>query len=141
MKYLNDISEQWKDATIPPGYVYLASPYTAKNTITQLLRYEMAKEACVQMMVFSIPVYSPIVHCHPIAADYGLGKEAAHWWKMNQEFIRSAGELWVLMLDGWEESSGIRQEVEYALEIECQVRYCYFDEHNNLLLVEYKELK
>jgi hypothetical protein len=42
---------------------------------------------------------------------------------MNREFLRGCDEIVVLMLDGWEESEGVRAELAIAAELSLPIGY------------------
>lgn len=49
----------------------------------------------------------------PLTA-YGLGGGFEDWCTWNTWFISRCEELWVLMLDGWKESTGVTAETAIA---------------------------
>lgn len=61
-------------------------------------------------------VYSPIVHSHPLVS-YGLPTEWDYWQRVDEVMLGRAGSLWVLMLDGWRDSAGVRAEIKLADEL------------------------
>jgi hypothetical protein len=59
-------------------------------------------------------VYSPIAHRHP-GALLGLYPIGWEYWKDFDTLILSRCDaLFVLMLDGWRESSGVKAEIQIA---------------------------
>lgn len=68
-------------------------------------------------------VYSPILHCHPMAMKYDFPKDYDFWRQKDEAFIRAADEVWVLMSYGWKESKGITEEIQYAKSIGKRVKY------------------
>jgi hypothetical protein len=99
------------------SYLYLASPYTAHsgdhNSI-MLHRFQEAVDATHYLLNNRIWVYSPIVHCHPIAIAHELPRDFAFWSEYNHLMILNSRGLAILMLDGWKESLGVTGEVEYC---------------------------
>lgn len=59
-------------------------------------------------------VFSPISHTHPIALAGDLPKGWEFWKEYDISFIEWADEIQVLMLDGWEESTGVTAEIGIA---------------------------
>ena len=62
-----------------------------------------------------IMFYSPIVHSHPlngVVPELGTAWEC--WKSIDEELISRFDELWVLMLDGWQDSRGVAAEVKHA---------------------------
>jgi len=93
---------------------YLASPYSDPSEIVRELRYRAVESAVVARLHEGVHVYSPIVHCHPLAVRYDLPKDAKFWMEYNKAMIRLAWEFEVLRLPGWEESVGIKSEIAFV---------------------------
>ncbi len=107
----------------PSGLIYLASPYSDPLASTQELRFEQACSATARLMERGWMVFSPIVHCHPLAARHHLPTDAAYWEKYNRTMLSHSDELWVLHLTGWRESVGVAGEILMAEEMHLPVRH------------------
>lgn len=97
--------------------IFLASPYRDPEPTVRQWRYEQACLFCCQHVMADIkrrPLYSPIVHWHPVAELDPLlhQKDTAFWMALNRPMIEICDELWVLGLPGWRESEGVAAEVE-----------------------------
>jgi len=108
--------------------IYLASPYSSSVKNVEYDRYELAL-GCAAALIdkFKLPVFSPIVHCHGIAQDYAMPTDAKFWQDYNTAFIRKADAVYVLKIDGWEESKGVTQEIRLAKMLNLPIHYV--DEH------------
>jgi len=108
--------------------VYIASPYSGHNEDLEQERFEKVRDFTADtmqdIMKHGCVPFSPIVHCHEIAQVHALPKGHEFWMTLDKTFIRHADELWVLMLDGWKESKGIKMEIEFAESIMIPVKYC-----------------
>lgn len=100
--------------------IYLASPYTKKNHDVAFLD---ACNAAALLIKLGKTVFSPIAHSHYIAKFHKLPKDVGFWRKQNQSFIDWCDELWVLGTEGWEESKGILEEIDYAKQAGKPVHY------------------
>lgn len=96
------------------GLVYLASPYTSTDKLLVQYRQMCVEWATAEALRLGWMVYSPIAHCHNLAERYGLPGDAEFWENYNRVMIARADWLWVLALDGWERSSGVKGEIEFA---------------------------
>lgn len=103
------------------SYSYLASPYTHPQLYVELERYHAAERAAVWLLQRKVWVYSPIVHCHPLALKYKLPTDYDFWRQYNQAMIMSAYDLIVLALDGWANSKGVKDEIKLATQLGLQV--------------------
>ena len=99
------------------GYIYLASPYSHKDWKAMCFRYYEVAKFTALLMREKIAVFSPIVHCHKIAKVHDLPKDAEFWKFYNRTMIQGARELWLLHLDGWEDSIGMKGERDIAIEL------------------------
>lgn len=102
--------------------IYLASPYSSSNTEMQL-RFELAEQCTAALMQQDLAIFSPIVHCHELAAKYHLPTDAAYWEKYNMQFLRKAECLYVLKIEGWDESRGVAQEIAMAKSLYLPIHY------------------
>ena len=109
--------------------IYLASPYTADNETTEIIRYKKVLEMTKRLIeTGDVLVFSPIVYTHPIykASDIIKG-DYAYWGEFNRKMIDACDKVVVLMLDGWDKSVGIASEVEYAQKQGKSVEYMEYD--------------
>jgi hypothetical protein len=67
-------------------------------------------------------VFSPIAHSHPLV-EHGLPTDWSFWERHDREHLARCDEVVVLMLDGWQESIGVREEIRIARELGKPVRY------------------
>jgi len=101
---------------------YLASPYSDPDPAVRQQRFEAACAMAATMLRAGHSVFSPIVHSHPLVA-YGLPTDWSFWQRVDVEHLRQCDEVVVLMLDGWDCSTGVREEVRLARELGKPVRY------------------
>ncbi len=97
--------------------IYLASPYSHKKKYNRLYRFLAACRHAAEMMQAGALVYSPIAHGHPIAtASDSLGTDFNAWARHNRAMLYACESLHVLKIDGWEDSDGVKNEIEIAQE-------------------------
>lgn len=118
--------------------IYIASPYTA--TAKQLeavpeprreaearairnARFELACAAQAELLNAGMHPIGPIVSSHPIAVAYDLPKDFRFWLDLNHKLIDACAEVWVLCLEGWDESAGVADEIAYARSTSKTIRY------------------
>jgi len=102
--------------------IYLASPYLYRgNDKTdvqkihiQEARYQQAIDATAYLMKKGRTVYSPIVATHPIAVKHDLPLGSEYWMQFDEIILRKCDEMYVLMIDGWEDSPGVTREIDIA---------------------------
>src|SRR5262249_22256173 len=89
------------------------------------IREQRFREACratAALLRQGHSVFSPVVHSHPLVA-YGLPTGWAFWQRYDREMLARCDEVMVLMLDRWEDSVGVREEIRIARQMGKPVRY------------------
>lgn len=113
--------------------IYLASPYAHPDPMMRELRFVMAMQSTASMMREGMTVYSAIVHCHPIQKQYQLPTEWEFWQVFGETMISRCDELHVLMLDGWEDSVGVKAEIAIAERLDKPIRYVEYEKDSVIL--------
>lgn len=94
------------------NYWYLASPYTHISSIVREQRYQVALAACAAFTKMGECVYSPIVHWHHVAALYDLPHDWNYWHKADTYLAEAMYGIQVLMMQGWDTSTGVTEEIK-----------------------------
>lgn len=97
--------------------IYLASPYSHPSPCVRINRWNAVCRAAGELMNAGNIVFSPIAHSHPIAVQCDLPTGWDFWHAFDRAFIEWADAVVVLQLPGWENSVGIKAEIEIAAEI------------------------
>lgn len=105
------------------SFHYLASPYT-KHKCGIETAFVMAARVAGQFVRAGISVFSPIVHSHVIA-QYGHIEPTDHetWLLIDAPFMRAARALIVYQADGWQESVGVKFEIERFTHYKKPIEY------------------
>lgn len=96
------------------GFIYLASPYSHPSPWIRERRYLEAMECMTFYLKQGHAVYSPIVHCHELAKIADLPRDAGFWESYNFKMLAASRELWILLIDGWQDSKGCKAEMAEA---------------------------
>lgn len=98
-------------------FAYIASPYSHPDVSVRESRYTSVCRF-VHWVATQVPMtpYSPIVHWHPIATqpETSLPTDARFFQKINEDMLFHATNLYVLAIDGWNDSIGVAMEMDYA---------------------------
>jgi hypothetical protein len=92
--------------------IYLASPYSHDDAAVRERRFHDVCAAAAALMARGILIFSPIAHTHPIALAGALPTDWEFWKRYDMVMLDASAELWVLMLDGWDRSKGVKGEIE-----------------------------
>lgn len=92
---------------------YLATPYSKYKAGINTAFAEAARIAAL-LLTTGVRVYSPIAHTHPLAI-YGNLDPLDHsiWLPFDEAMMEAADCLIVARMDGWDESFGIKHEIEF----------------------------
>ena len=104
--------------------IYLASPYSHSNPSIVQERYEDALFCTGALMSRGLHVFSPIVHCHEAAKLHKMPGHFDFWQRYNLSFLRKADQLWIIKLDGWEDSKGVAYELQFAKKLYISYSFC-----------------
>ena len=96
--------------------VYLACPYTHPDLKVREQRWHLATKAAVHLARLDFVVYSPITMTHPMDVlmneDGGtLGSD--YWVRFDEAFMEHCSMMYILTVDGWFESRGIKRETHF----------------------------
>lgn len=97
------------------GFVYLASPYTRLADtlgLDEAARIVALAAGC--LMDEGCVVFSPIAHGHAVATAFDFDKKDQGFWMAQCYPVAYAANVCVVLkMDGWQESSGVKAEVDF----------------------------
>ena len=105
--------------------IYLASPYAHKSKEVMASRARASAEAAARLMAQGYPVFAPIPYGDRIK-DYlpdNLQVDHRFWLHQDAAYLFAMTELYVLKLDGWAESKGVRWEIQTAEVLGVPIKY------------------
>ncbi len=112
------------------SFVYLASPYTpkgvdcaAKRATIRESRYLAACRAASYLMRSGKVVFAPIPHSHGIDLCFDAAESGEFWKRQDEPYLELCAEMVVLMLPGWEQSTGVAHEIQRARERGIPIAY------------------
>ena len=94
--------------------IYLASPYSHPDPLIMRTRYLLAEQVTAGLLAKSLWTYSPIVHCHELAARHSLPTDFAYWQEYNIDMLRRCDRFYALSIPGWRKSKGVAGESAVA---------------------------
>ena len=93
--------------------IYLASPYSHADAGEREARYVAALRKTAELMLGGQTVFSPIVNTHHV--ERIVGKQPHQFWiDADLPILALASKMLVLRLPGWELSSGVAMEIDFA---------------------------
>ena len=103
--------------------IYLASPYSHPDPVIKKTRFLLAEQCTAALIKQGLFVWSPIVHCYGMALRFTMPDDAQFWKAYNFDFIRRADALYLLKIEGYEQSKGVMMELKLAAEIGLPVEH------------------
>lgn len=93
---------------------YLASPYSQYQQGHEQAFLDAALSAAM-LLKRGMHVFSPICHSHPIAVHGHIDKvDHDFWLRLDIAILDECDSLLVLMMPGWNESRGVKAEIDHA---------------------------
>jgi hypothetical protein len=106
--------------------IYLASPYSHADPAIKQQRVFAIARVAGDLINQGCLVFSPIAHGETIVLNNpGFGDDWARWQLVSRGMIAKCDEFWVVMIDGWNESNGVRAEIAIAHELGKPVQFLY----------------
>jgi hypothetical protein len=99
--------------SLPKDFLfYVASPYT-KYPDGIWEAYKQIARLTGQLIKKGIKAYSPIAHCHPLAIYAQIDPiDHEFWMDADAPFMAVADALIVARMTGWNDSVGVKKEIE-----------------------------
>ena len=99
--------------------IYLSSPLWHPQEQVMNKRVKLIQEVMVALIMRGTFAFSPIAHNYPAAKSQKVilddemnNKEI--WMPFDLEMLHLCSEMWVVQIDGWDESNGITIEISEA---------------------------
>jgi len=112
------------------GFWYLASPYSHPDAAVREARAIAVNDFSGKLLAAGVHVYATIWMTHRASVHHELPTDHLFWLAFNKAFIDPAAGVIVCDIDGWRQSKGCAQEIDYARDTGKPVWLC--DENLNL---------
>lgn len=109
---------------------YLASPYSHKERDVMDQRAEAVTKAAVELLNQGVFVFAPIAYNAPWE-KYNLPGDWNFWQEFDKAFVSRMDAVVVLQLDGWDRSTGVTAEIEFAKQMNIPVYYLTLEQISN----------
>lgn len=94
--------------------VYLAAPYSRIEDKERFMSAFMAWSGQYMLDNPGTHLVSPLFNHYSLDKVPGLAGDYAFWGDYSRNLLVRCDELWVLMAPGWEESTGVGDEIDSA---------------------------
>jgi len=103
--------------------IYIACPYSHQNPEIRNVRFEIANAVSALFIEHGYSVFSPISMSHPIARHMGNHNDSEFWVNIDLDWLKECHTIVVVKAPGWDFSSGINRELNYARDLGIEIRY------------------
>ena len=113
------------------GILYLAGPYSHSDPDIREGRYARITAVAAQLISKGRIVFSPLTMTHPIdrlLAGHSETLGSEYWVNFDESFMEFCSEIAVVMIDGWDKSSGVAREVKFFRDRGRPVHYIRYKE-------------
>lgn len=90
--------------------IHLATPYSHKDSNTRYYRYVQACKIAGYFFQKGYHIFSPIAHMHSICVLSNLSFGFEQYAEYDKEMLSLCSELWLVKMDGWVTSKGMKEE-------------------------------
>ena len=118
----------WLDqyhAPVGPDFemIYMAAPYSKVEDKDAMMEAFMTFSGQWQAIHPDQHVCSPLFNHFSLNTVPDLGKDYAYWLNYSRNLLKRCDRLVVVCLPGWQDSTGVADEVRYATEMGMPIAY------------------
>lgn len=98
-------------------FIYLASPHSDDEPKVRQWRHDRVCEYAANLIRMGNIVFCPIAHSHSMAERMvtpSNNPSYVDWQHIDEFYLKRADILMIYALPGWEESYGIKMEIDFA---------------------------
>ncbi len=106
---------------------YLAAPYSHEDPKVKQVRHDIVNQVAHDLIRMGVQVYSPLTHNIPLA-HLGLHGNWLTWKAFDHEMLSRCDFLIVLRLEGWQNSLGLKAEMECAKALGKEIQWLDYEE-------------
>jgi hypothetical protein len=104
--------------------VYLAGPFSSDLKVIEKHR-EVLHDYYTYLIYdrYNQPVFGPITQSGRLSKKFGLSGKYDYWKAQDRAMVKKCDAVWVMAIDGWEDSIGVEDELALAKELGKQVLF------------------
>jgi hypothetical protein len=104
--------------------IFVSGPYSSSDPEVKKARVKAIASACIKIMQDGNIAISPLTFGLSLIekSEQSLPDSYEFWDRFCREFVATAQEMWVLSLDGYGSSTGVKAEIDAAKELNIPVK-------------------
>ena len=103
--------------------IYLAAPYSHEREEVIELRMELINKGFAHLIAQGYMVISPLTQGHIAKCLFDCPGDWSFWRNLSIRLLRCCDAMFVMRLDGWRDSKGVKEEERIAGELNIPVYY------------------
>lgn len=103
--------------------IYVGSPYSHSNMDVRLKRFEDVSKYCSELVSKGYLAISPITYGHVLTQYKEMPTDFEFWGNFCLGLLKKCDYLYILMLEGWENSLGLIEEIKFAEKNNIEIKY------------------
>lgn len=116
--------------------IYVASPYWDKDQRIINERMEVVYSIVAKLMQGGVHAVTPML-MHEVVLRHELPNDFVFWGEYSFNLLKRCDAIHVIMIDGWDKSRGVEEEIRFAHELNIPV--VFIDRHGVTITKEYDE--
>jgi len=103
--------------------IYLASPYSNPDDDKRHRNFEKVSKIAADLCAEGHVAFSPITYGHTLLNYKLMPTDWPFWKNFCLSFLDKCDELHICKIEGWNQSRGVAEEIEYAIQKGIQIKY------------------
>lgn len=113
---------------IRKALIYLAGPFSHTEKAIMNEREIQHAKCAIALKQQGLSIYAPITETTALEKLGGLKETSwAYWREHDLNLLSRCDELWVMLLDGYKESLGVKGEVKFAVKNSIPIKFVAID--------------
>jgi len=109
--------------------IYIASPYTYHDPIVVEENFRRVSRYAAKLVSEGSIAISPITYGHTLVQFHNMPTDWPFWSNFCLRILERCNEMHVYMMEGWDKSRGVKEEIEYAESLGIEIKYIPFMEN------------
>lgn len=103
--------------------IYIGSPYSHPDENIRIERFNQVTIFAAQLVSKGYTAISPITYGHLLLDYKKMPTEFEFWNKFCISLLSKCSDIYIYKIDGWQESKGLKAEIEFAEKNNINVKY------------------
>jgi hypothetical protein len=107
--------------------VFISSPYSHPDDEIRESNFKIVSKLAAELNSKGIVAVSPITYGHTLLNFKEMPTDWEFWKEFCLTFLEKSSEVIVYKMPGWENSRGMKEEIEFAKNLNIPIRYMEYE--------------